>query len=134
MNKKSLVATRTRDISEIMRRVKSAHTEPEQILRKALRARGLRFRVCPPRPEGKPDIVFQKDRVAVFVDGDFWHGYQWRRRELSTLEDQFHQTTTKDYWVKKIRRNMHRDCAVTEKLLTDGWTVIRFWESEVERL
>lgn len=116
-----------------MRRIKSANTEPEQILRKALRAKGLRFRVCPPRPEGKPDIVFQKDRVAVFVDGDFWHGNQWRKRRLSALEDQFRQTTAKDYWIKKIRRNIRRDCAVTAKLLAEGWTVIRFWESEVKK-
>ena len=130
--KKSPVSTRVRDISEIMRRIKSANTEPERVLRKALRAKGLRLRTCPPRPEGKPDIVFPRDRLAIFVDGDFWHGNQWRKRGLRGLEDQFRQTKGKDYWLKKIRRNMCRDCAVTAKLLDEGWTVIRFWESEIK--
>ena len=124
---------RTRDISQLMRRIKSTDTEPEKILRKALRAKGFRFRVCPPRLEGKPDIVFPKDKVAVFVDGDFWHGNQWQKRGLSALEDQFRHTTAKEYWLKKIRGNMRRDCTITAKLLADGWTVIRFWESEVTK-
>lgn len=115
-----------------MRSIKSANTEPEQILRKALRAKGLRFRTCLSRPEGKPDIVFPRDRVSIFVDGDFWHGNQWRKRGLRDLEDQFRQTKGKDYWLKKIQRNMRRDCAVTAKLLAEGWTVIRFWESEIK--
>src|SRR3972149_5697783 len=84
--KKSPVSTRVRDISEIMRRIKSANTEPERVLRKALRAKGLRLRTCPPRPEGEPDIVFPRDRLAIFVDGDFWHGNQWRKRGLRGLE------------------------------------------------
>ena len=132
LQKKISVSKRVRDISEIMRKIKSTNTEPEQILRKALRVKGFRFRVCPPRLEGKPDIVFPRDKVAVFVDGDFWHGNQWQKRGLTALEDQFRQTTAKEYWLKKIRGNMRRDCTITAKLLAGGWTVIRLWESEVK--
>jgi DNA mismatch endonuclease (patch repair protein) len=114
-----------------MRRVKSRDTTPEVLLRKALWAAGLRFRTCAENLPGKPDIVIRAERLAIFIDGDFWHGGQWRRRRLVSLDDQFRQTESRDYWLRKIRRNMDRDCRATAALLDSGWRVIRLWESEV---
>lgn len=121
------------EISAIMKKVRHQNTVPEVMFRKALWGRGLRYRVCPPNLVGKPDIVLPSARIAIFVDGDFWHGIQWRRRNLRKLEDQFKDTPSKAYWLKKIRRNMQRDCERTATLLSEGWTVIRFWESEIRR-
>ena len=120
-------------ISQRMARVRSVDTGAETELRRALWRRGLRYRVAPADVPGKPDIVFPGARLAVFVDGDYWHGNQWRMRGLATLEEQFKQTGDRGYWLTKLRRNMARDCAVTSKLQADGWTVARFWESEVLR-
>ena len=118
-------------ISAIMRRVRSQGTAPELALRKTLRAAGLRFRTCVADLPGKPDIVIDAQRLAIFIDGDFWHGGQWRRRNLAALGDQFRQTESRDYWLRKIRRNMERDCRSTAALVADGWRVLRLWESEV---
>ena len=122
-----------REISAIMRRVRAVDTGPEIALRKALRAKGLRFKLNVTDLPGKPDIIFPSKKVAVFIDGDFWHGSQWRKRGLSSLESQFQRTQTKEYWLQKIRRNMRRDCAVTSNLLSNGWTILRFWESDIKR-
>jgi DNA mismatch endonuclease, patch repair protein len=120
-----------RNVSDIMRRVRSKGTRPELEFRKALRARGLRYKIAPPSLAGKPDLVLREHRVAIFIDGDFWHGGQWGKRKLAALEDQFQSTASKDYWVDKIRRNIFRDCAATDFLVSQGWTVLRFWESDV---
>ncbi len=123
--------TGARDISAIMRKVRGSDTTPEMRFRKALWARGLRYRANSAKLPGKPDIVLAAHKTIIFIDGDFWHGGQWERRNLSSLEDQFQQTASRDYWLKKIRRNMRRDCAVTAELMSQGWTVIRFWESDI---
>lgn len=120
-----------RDTSAIMRRVASTGTTPEIIFRKALWAKGFRYSICSSKLPGKPDVVLPSKRVAIFIDGDLWHGGQWRRRGKVTLEDQFTETSSKEYWVNKIRRNMHRDCASTSALMSTGWTVLRFWESQI---
>lgn len=122
---------RKRDISAIMRRVRCKDTTPELLLRRALWAKGLRYRKYSANLPGKPDIVFNSCKVAVFIDGDLWHGNQWRRRGLTKLEDQFRTTASKGYWLKKIRRNMERDCRATTALLNTGWSVIRFWEKDI---
>ncbi len=77
---------------------------------------------------GKPDIVFCRQRVAVFCDGDFWHGKGWegRRRRLA-------QGTNGRYWTAKIERNRERDNENTMRLEAAGWKVLRFWESEIHR-
>ncbi|MGH2485725.1 MAG: very short patch repair endonuclease [Ktedonobacterales bacterium] len=120
-----------RDTSAIMRRVRGRDTAPELLLRRALHARGLRYRVCVVSLPGKPDIVFARRRLAVFIDGDYWHGGQWETRGLRQLEQQFARTSDPTYWLRKIRRTMRRDCAATAALLAVGWTVLRFWESDV---
>lgn len=122
-----------RDNSAIMRKIHSSNTTPEMTLRKALWKKGLRYKICPADLPGKPDIVLPSRRLAIFIDGDFWHGGQWQRRKLLALEEQFQETSSREYWLKKIRRNMSRDCAATASLLSKGWTVLRFWESEVQK-
>lgn len=118
-------------ISARMRRVHSTNTTPELLLRKALWRRGLRYAVCKTELPGKPDIVLPSRRVVIFIDGDLWHGGQWQRRGKVALEGQFGIALSKDYWLQKIRRNMERDCKATNTLLCAGWTVLRFWESEI---
>jgi DNA (cytosine-5)-methyltransferase 1 len=119
------------EISAIMRKVHGRDTTPELALRRALWARGLRYRVNATDLPGKPDIVIPSARLAIFVDGDFWHGNQFRKRKLNALEEQFPETATKAYWLTKIRRNMTRDAAHTNLLLSQGWSVLRFWESQL---
>jgi DNA (cytosine-5)-methyltransferase 1 len=119
------------EISAIMRKVHGKDTTPELALRRALWARGLRYRVNTTELPGKPDIVIPSARLAIFVDGDFWHGNQFRKRKLTALEQQFPETATKTYWLTKIRRNMTRDAANTSVLLFQGWSVLRFWESQL---
>jgi DNA mismatch endonuclease (patch repair protein) len=75
--------------------------------------------------------VFPSKRAVLFIDGDFWHGNQWRLRGLKRLEDQFGHSANSSYWISKIRRNMKRDRTVTRFLKKLGWRVIRCWESEV---
>jgi DNA (cytosine-5)-methyltransferase 1 len=114
-----------------MRRVRSRDTQPELALRRALWSRGVRFRLGHRDLPGRPDLVFTKKRVALFVDGDYWHGNQWSVRGHTSLHDQMAHVHRRDYWVKKIFRNIERDYQVTAKLLSDRWTVLRFWETDV---
>jgi len=122
-----------RRTSEIMRKIRSANTSPELRFRKALWAKGFRYYLHKKELPGKPDIVFPSRRLAIFIDGDFWHGGQWSRRKLTTLDEQFLNVVSKRYWVKKIRTNMRRDAKVTAALLKDKWKVLRFWESHISK-
>ncbi len=121
----------TTERSQLMAKVRLRDTAPELAFRRAMWERGYRFRVCDKRLTGKPDVVFPGHRLAVFIDGDFWHGHQWRKRQLSSLDEQFVRTNSRDYWRAKIRRNVNRDFVVTEANLNAGWSVLRFWESDV---
>ena len=116
-----------------MRKVRSFDTTPELSFRKKLWAEGIRYRTSSLSLPGKPDIVISSKRVSIFIDGDFWHGGQWDRRGFASIEDQFKNVQNKEYWIKKIRRNIDRDFSSTSKLLSAGWTVIRFWESELRK-
>ena len=113
-----------------MRQVRSRHTSPEVRLRKALWRAGLRYRLCTALP-GKPDFVLPGHHTVVFVDGDFWHGNQWRLRGFSSLAEQMACLSGGDYWIAKIDRNVARDRRVDAQLGRAGWRVLRFWESEV---
>lgn len=120
-------------VTSIMRKVRGRDTSPELALRRRLWRRGLRYRLHSKNLPGKPDIVFPRPRVAIFVDGDFWHGNQWRIRGLSSLDEQFADSPNAAYWVRKIGRNAVRDGDVTLRLEYDGWRVIRLWESDLKR-
>lgn len=110
--------------SENMRRIKSKDTSIEILLRKELWKRGLRYQKNSKDVYGKPDIVFKGKRVAVFADSEFWHGKY-------LMEGKYIPKTNTEFWVKKIERNIERDKAVNQKLEDDGWTILRFWESDI---
>jgi DNA (cytosine-5)-methyltransferase 1 len=116
-----------------MRRIRSTRTRPELELSEALHKRSISFEAnCTDLP-GKPDIVIRNKRFAIFVDGEFWHGGQWRQRGLNALVDQFPDAAKRERWIAKIKRNCARDFCHTAQLLNDGWTVIRFWAGDVQR-
>ena len=116
---------------KIMSAVKSKNTRPEIKLRKALWKKNHRYRVNYKRLPGKPDIAFTKYKVAVFCDGDFWHGHNWALRGMSSLDEELERYS--DYWKNKILRNVERDRENDQALLALGWTVIRIWESEIKK-
>lgn len=116
--------------SRIMSAVRNRDTKPELALRRALWRRGLRYRLKT-TVHGKPDIVFSGARVAVFVDGDFWHGNAWRVRGLPTFESQFDRMNNGQFWRDKLTANMARDAEVTTSLTAAGWLVYRVFESRL---
>jgi len=106
-----------------MARIRSKNTKPELALRAALWAAGVRgWRVHAKTLPGKPDLAFTRWRVAVFVDGCFWHGHP----------DYFTPGKSGAYWDEKIARTKERDRLADEALLAAGWTVLRYWDFEVE--
>lgn len=116
----------------MMSRVRSTGNRAEAGLRKELWRRGHRCRRYYKGLVGRPDLVFTKARVVVFVDGDFWHGRalaEGGRRGLRGVI----RGPRFDWWLAKLRRNAQRDIEVTSALTTDGWTVLRYWESDVLR-
>lgn len=108
--------------SYCMSHIKGKDTGLEVRVRSALHRKGLRFRKHVKELPGKPDIVFSKARVAVFVDGDFWHGYRFPAWADKVSE----------FWKKKISKNRERDAGNHRKLRRMGWKVIRLWQHEVE--
>lgn len=113
------------DRSRIMRQIKSKNTACEVLLRRALWTSGLRgYRIHVADIPGTPDIVFTKRRVAVFIDGCFWHGCPTCCRIPSTNQD---------YWLAKISSNKTRAEKVNKQLADEGWVVIRVWEHEVHQ-
>lgn len=119
--------------SRIMSAVKRRDTRPELLLRRELFRRGLRYRVDTSSLVGRPDIVFPRARLAVFVDGDFWHGHGWRERGFTSLEEQFAGHRDPKKWVAKITRNVERDLEVNDELRRQGWRVLRVRASSLER-
>lgn len=111
--------------SKVMRAIKSKNTKDEVLLGKALWHRGNRYRKHNKSIFGTPDLSFKKYKVAIFIDSDFFHGKDWEKLKLRL-------NTNKDFWHKKIERNMERDQQVNEHLKAIGWTVLRFWSSDVK--
>ena len=109
-----------------MSAVKNKNSKIERILREILWDHGYRYRKNCSKVYGKPDIVFISKKVAVFCDSEFWHGYLWKENK-----DKIH--SNKDFWIKKIERNMERDEEVNKKLESEGWTVLRFWGKEITK-
>src|SRR5262245_26095673 len=106
-----------------MKRVRTRDTAPELVLRKALWGAGARgWRLHPKNVPGRPDLAWIGKRIAVFVDGAFWHGhpdYYWGQ--------------SGEFWDKKIERNRERDRRVANELADAGWLVVRIWDFEIER-
>lgn len=117
--------------SRIMAAVKSKGSKAERALGRAMWKLGLRYKKHPKHVPGQPDYAFTGPRVAVFCDGDFWHGLGWKQRGFSTWDEQFKSLRNGEFWREKIRRNMERDKEVNEELRSSGWTVLRLRESEI---
>src|SRR5208337_4287555 len=121
-------------VSKTMQRVKSRDTGPEKTFRMALRRAGLRsFHACDTALPGKPDIVVPGRGLAIFIDGDFWHGHQYQSRGFGSQQEQLADVNNAEYWVTKLTRNVNRDFQNTSELLNSGWRVLRFWESDIRR-
>lgn len=105
---------------------KKRDTKCEIALRQRLWAAGLRYIVDVPDLPGRPDIVFTRARVAIFCDGDFWHG-----RNLNARLSGLSVGHNADYWTAKIRQNVDRDLQTSAALSRQGWLVIRLWETDI---
>jgi DNA mismatch endonuclease (patch repair protein) len=120
-----------------MAAVRSQDTACELALRQELWRRGLRYRVYAGRVAGsilpgRPDLIFSRARVIVFIDGDFWHGRLLLSQGAAALAATF-RSERRDWWVGKIAGNAERDVRITKLLRARGWLVIRVWESDVRR-
>ena len=106
----------------VMSRVKQKDGSLEVIIRSILHKKGYRFQKHVKTLPGNPDVVFTTEKIAIFIDGDFWHGYRLPQWECKL----------KDFWKKKIKRNRQRDQKNFKKLRRMGWCVIRIWQHEIE--
>ena len=113
-------------ISYNMKRDKNKDSEIELILRHELWKRNMRYRKNVNRIYGKPDIVFLSKKIAIFVDSEFWHGYNWtvKKNEIKS---------NREFWISKIERNMKRDIEVNQFLQNEGWLVLRFWGNDIKK-
>ncbi len=109
--------------SYCMSRIRGKHTKPETALRKFLRCGGIQFHVYAKLP-GKPDIVFSREKLAVFIDGCFWHKCQ---------KCFVKPATRTRFWMRKIEGNVKRDREVNLILAKQGWKVLRFWEHDIRK-
>lgn len=114
----------TPEVSKRMANVKLKGGKAETILAKLLWHQGVRYRKNYKKLPGSPDIAITKYKIAVFVDGEFWHGEDWQNRKQRLKKN-------RDYWVEKIEENMARDERNDRLLVDQGWTPIHFWEKEV---
>ena len=109
-----------------MSRIKSKNTSIEVTLRKALWRAGIRYRKNYQKLPGSPDIAITKYQIAIFCDGEFWHGKDWLKKKSSIKSN-------RDYWIEKIERNRSRDRMNEWALNCLGWMVLRFWGMEIKK-
>lgn len=111
--------------SEIMSKIRSSNTQFEKNFISEIKKRtGKKFRINARNLKGKPDIVFQKEKVCVFLDSDFWHGWQYPR---------WKRILKNDFWKKKIENNRARDRKNTAYLRNNNWRVVRIWGHEIKK-
>ena len=110
--------------SKTMSKIRGKNSKPEVMLRKTLWAKNYRFRLHDSRMPGRPDILIKKYRLAIFIDGEFWHGQDWKvnRERIKS---------NRDFWIPKIERNMQKDERVNQALRNMGYVVFRFWSKKV---
>lgn len=113
--------------SEVMSHIRSTNTKPELKLRKALFARGFRYRVNDKRLPGKPDIVLPKYKTVIFVNGCFWHRHEGCKYAYTPK-------TNTQFWVDKINSNVERDKLNQQKLTELGWNILTVWECEIRHV
>ncbi len=111
-----------------MQNIRSKDTQIEVLLRKALFSKGIRYRKNYGKLPGKPDIVLTKYKIAIFCDGEFFHGKDWE-----VLKPRLQKSNNSEFWINKISKNRERDDEVNKKLLFMGWTVIRFWGTDIKK-
>lgn len=111
-----------------MQHIKSKDTKIEVRLRKALWKKGYRYRKNYKALPGTPDIAITKYKIAIFCDGEFFHGKDWE-----VLKPRLEKSNNSEFWIKKISRNRERDVEINQKLTFMGWTVIRFWGNDISR-
>lgn len=116
----------TPERSKIMSKIRGKNTKPELAFRKALWAAGYRYRIDFKKLIGKPDIVLNKYKTVIFIDGEFWHGHNWEERKDKIK-------TNREFWIPKIERNIQRDKEVNAALEKLGFTIFRFWETDVKK-
>jgi len=116
----------TPERSKIMGKIRGKNTKPELAFRKALWQAGYRYRIDYKKLVGKPDIALKKYKTVIFIDGEFWHGYNWEERKHKIK-------TNREFWIAKIERNIQRDEEVNDALDEKGYKVFRFWETEVKK-
>lgn len=109
-----------------MRNITSSGTRAELLLAKALWKSGLRYRKNDKTVLGRPDFTLKRYKIAVFCDGEFWHGKNWSVANKRIKSN-------RNYWVKKIEQNIQRDKNVTRQLKKQGWKVLRFWSKQIEK-
>ncbi|MDO7874305.1 very short patch repair endonuclease [Hymenobacter sp. ASUV-10] len=112
--------------NKMMRAVKSKNSKIETALAKALWSKGYRYRKNYTGIIGKPDIVFTRLRLAIFIDSEFWHGKNWETEKAKIKNDL-------SFWQRKIETNVARDVRVNAELATAGWHVLRFWGNDVKK-
>lgn len=109
---------------KIMAKIKGKDSKPELRLRKALYQLGYRYRLHVKELPGKPDIVFKRYKLVIFVDGEFWHGFNWENTKNQVKSN-------RGFWIPKIERNMQKDYQVNKALRDLGYVVFRFWSSDI---
>jgi DNA mismatch endonuclease (patch repair protein) len=114
--------------SKVKQSNRAVDTKAELLLRRTVWTLGLRYRKNVSTLPGKPDLVFPSERVAVFCDGDFWHGRDWRQ-----LKDLLERRANPRYWIPKIDANRRRDALRRRALRRAGWTVLSLWETDILR-
>lgn len=112
--------------SKTMRAIKSTATKGEVRLAKALWKLGYRYRKNNKKIFGRPDLTFAKYKIAIFVDSEFFHGKDWETEQLRIKSN-------REYWIPKIQRNIERDEEVNTFLISENWTILRFWSKEIEK-
>ena len=108
--------------SWVMSRIRGTNTKIDLEMKRLLSEMKVRYEMYP-KMYGNPDFILKKKKVAIFCDGDFWHGYRYDEKKKPA----------KKFWRDKIEGNMKRDRKVSRKLRSDGWKVIRIWEHDIER-
>jgi DNA mismatch endonuclease, patch repair protein len=127
---------RPKDPAEVHRNmsaIRATENRTERALRSALHRLGLRYRKYTTSLPGRPDIVFPSKKVAVFVDGDYWHARVLQEKGSRAFRATVKKKATRSYWLAKLRRNVERDRAATNTLRKAGWLVVRLWESDTKR-
>jgi len=115
----------TKQRSRQMSKIRGKNTKPELTFRKALWKKGVRYRLDSKQLPGRPDVSIKKYKLAVFIDGEFWHGYNWNERKDKLKSN-------RKFWIPKIERNMQRDREVNQQLKDMDYVVFRFWTHEIK--